>query len=61
MIKLATHLRVALVVKFVGGEKFHVRPQFASVQGVLTIFDLDIFLPRLNYRSARIRSGEAFV
>ena len=53
--------RIALIVNFVAGKSLDVRPQFASVDQILSIFDFDIYLARPDFGAVHIGSAKTFV
>jgi len=61
VIEFRTDQRVALVVNFVAGKGLDVRTQLASVDQILSIFNLDIFFARLDLGPARIRAAETLI
>ena len=61
VVKLFADLGIPLVVDLVGGEDSNVWAKFTLIEHVLLVLDLDIFLPRLNFRAICIRASKALV
>src|SRR5258708_28995006 len=58
MVKFRAARRVALAVNFIARENLHLRTEFAPVQNVLSIFDLDILLVRLDFSRSEEHTSE---
>src|SRR5205814_7658831 len=54
LIKFFTDFRITLAVNFITGKSPDMRAQSASVQNILLVFDLDIFLPGFDHRAVCI-------
>ena len=52
---------IAFIVDLVPGEKLHLRALFASIQICLLVFNLDLPLARLNFRTGRVRSSQTLI
>ena len=52
---------IALIVNFVAGKNLDVRPQFASVNQILSILDFDIYLARPDFGALRVGARERLV
>src|SRR5437764_11762153 len=61
VVEFRTDVRVALAVNFVSGKKLNVRPQFAPVDRILSIFDLDVDLAGLDLSPFRFGPAETLV
>jgi hypothetical protein len=61
VVEFRTNVGIALTVNFVSRERAHVWTCRAAVQNVLVVFDLDIFLPRLDRRTVRVSPRQAII
>ena len=61
VVKFGTDIRIPLAINFVPRESAHVWACRATVQNVLAVFDLDIFLPGFDDRTIRVSPGQAVV